>query len=135
MPCVLVDHAAEHLDSGGTPDLISGNYLHPNTEGGELTTKFRDYEKHRILYYVVWDPMKFLTETPLQCFRWVEGNYVPCEPWFPVLQLGVTAWAGEYDRMTQTWLRWCDQQGNVLPSGAEGIRQAHSQATRDHRPS
>ena len=28
-------------------------------------------------------------------------------------------WEGEYEGMTAVWLRWCDREGNVIPTGAE----------------
>jgi len=47
------------------------------------------------------------------------GIYAPCEPWFPKMELGVATWDGEYDGMPGHWLRWCDQEGKILPTGLE----------------
>ena len=46
-------------------------------------------------------------------------RFVPCERWFPDLELGVTTWDGEYDGISGRWLRWCDQQGELLATGIE----------------
>jgi hypothetical protein len=31
----------------------------------------------------------------------------------------VRLWEGEYEGVKAVWLRWCDQKGNVIPTGAE----------------
>ena len=28
-------------------------------------------------------------------------------------------WEGEYEGVKAVWLRWCDQEGTVIPTGAE----------------
>jgi hypothetical protein len=33
-----------------------------------------------------------------------------------------TAWQGVYEGKEATWLRWCDAQGTVLPTGAESAK-------------
>ena len=33
--------------------------------------------------------------------------------------LGVRLWEGEYEGVRTVWLRWCDREGNVIPTGAE----------------
>lgn len=90
-----------------------------NVMGGELTTKLKGYARFGVLYYIVWDPFQFLGEKKLHCFVLERGKYVHCEPWFPVLELGVTTWDGVYGDMNAVFLRWCDQQGRVVPTGAE----------------
>jgi Uma2 family endonuclease len=90
-----------------------------NAQGGELTTKMEIYARIGVIYYVVWDPMQFLSKTPLQCFALNQGDYSPCEPWFPKLDLGVVAKEGEFDGLPGPWLRWCDKQGELLPTGVE----------------
>ena len=37
--------------------------------------------------------------------------------------LGIMLWQGVYEGVLQTWLRWCDRDGVVIPTGAE--RAAH----------
>lgn len=90
-----------------------------NNEGGELSSKLDTYARIRIPYYVVWDPYRYLSEQTLHCFVLNGSKYVPCEPWFPDLQLGVTVWEGVYDDIQAPYLRWCDRQGNVLLTGIE----------------
>src|SRR5580658_9240118 len=47
------------------------------------------------------------------------GKYVSCEPWFPLMELGVTTWDGDYDGYPGQWLRFCDRSGRPLPTGIE----------------
>jgi hypothetical protein len=34
--------------------------------------------------------------------------------------LGLTIWEGEFEGITCHWLRWCDQDGKLIPTGKEG---------------
>jgi hypothetical protein len=101
----------------GAPDALIE--VVSNTEGGELTRKLKGYARVGAIYYVVWDPFLFLGDKKLYCFALERGKYVPCEPWFPELELGVRPWDGIYGDMPATFLRWCDRQGNLIPTGAE----------------
>jgi hypothetical protein len=48
------------------------------------------------------------------------GRYHPLsERYLPLLGLGLTFWLGAYEGKEATWLRWCDAQGTVIPTGAE----------------
>ena len=53
--------------------------------------------------------------------------------WFASLGLGVTLWQGVYEGLGRTWLRWCDQTGNVLPTGAERAAAAEQHTTQAHQ--
>jgi hypothetical protein len=44
--------------------------------------------------------------------------------------IGVTLWQGVYEGLTQTWLRWCGQDGTVIPTGAERAEQERQRAER-----
>ena len=35
------------------------------------------------------------------------------------LILGITLWTGEFEGRNDSWLRWCDQNGNILLTGDE----------------
>ena len=102
---------------GKPPDAIVE--VVSNREGGELTTKLAAYARIHIPFYIVWDPYGHLGDQALHCFRLDGMRFVPCEPWFPDLELGVTTWDGEYDGFSGRWLRWCDQQGELLATGIE----------------
>jgi hypothetical protein len=36
----------------------------------------------------------------------------------------LTLWQGEYETLDAVWLRWCDMDGNLIPTGDERARQA-----------
>ena len=60
-----------------------------------------------------------------------DKSYVPCSPeWLPVLGLGLTLWQGRFEKWDTVWLRWCDRQGRVIPTGAERAEQEHLRADR-----
>ncbi len=91
-----------------------------NTKGNETGSKLRDYARIRILYYVVYDPTEQLSAQVLQVYELQVGRYQPrTDQYFPHVGLGVTLWTGSYEGQTGTWLRWCDAQGQVIPTGAE----------------
>ena len=105
-----------------------------NTAGGELTTKLKGYARIGAIYYVVWDPFLYLGDKKLNCFALERGKYVPCECWFPELELGVKVWDGVYADIQATYLRWCDQQGKLIPTGAERADQEKQRADEEkHR--
>ncbi|MCI0683704.1 MAG: Uma2 family endonuclease [Gemmataceae bacterium] len=90
-----------------------------NRVGGELDDKPPIYALAGVLYYVVWDPRQLISNEALQCFVLRDRGYVRCGTWFDVLGLGVTVWTGRYEDMDNQWLRWCDESGSVLLTGAE----------------
>ena len=41
--------------------------------------------------------------------------------WLNTVGLSLTVWEGQFEEeVTQLWLRWCDRDGQVIPTGAEG---------------
>src|SRR5207248_979267 len=102
-----------------------------NLDGGELTTKLKGYARLGTIYYIVWDPFLYLGEKKLYCFALERGRYVPCEPWFPELELGVKVWHGVYANTRATFLRWCDREGNLIPTGAERAEQEKQRAEQE----
>jgi hypothetical protein len=111
------------------PDLLVE--VVSNTEGGELTTKMKGYARLGALYYVVWDPFQFLGKKDLYCFALERRKYVPCDTWFPELELGLRIWEGAYGDMPATYLRWCDRDGNLIPTGAERAEQEKQRAKKE----
>ena len=47
----------------------------------------------------------------------------------PEVGLSVTLWQGEFEGHTNTWLRWCDAAGNVIPTGEERAVRAEARVT------
>jgi len=103
---------------GKPPDAVVE--IVSNREGGELGSKRERYAQLGVAYYVVFDPQRMLGEEILQCYELRGRTYAPCAGgWLGDVGLGVRLWEGEYEGMTAVWLRWCDREGNVIPTGAE----------------
>lgn len=45
------------------------------------------------------------------------------ETWLEQVGLGLTLWQGEFEGRQDVWLRWCYQDGAVLPTGDERAEQ------------
>jgi hypothetical protein len=99
-----------------------------NTEGDELGKKRRRYAKMGIAHYVVYDPARALKGANLQAFELRGSLYVPmtlpmtlpmARLWFESVGLGLVTWQGSFEGRSDTWLRWCLEDGSVVPTGAE----------------
>ena len=100
-----------------------------NKEGGEATDKMLKYAQIGILYYAIYDPDQRVQAEILRVFVLRDKSYVPCQAeWLPVLNLGLTLWHGQFENTEDVWLRWCDREGNVIPTGAEGREQEQQRA-------
>jgi Uma2 family endonuclease len=103
-----------------------------NTEGGETTDKMVKYAQIGILYYAIHDPFGAVQSEPLKVFVLRDKSYVPCSAeWLPVLGLGLTLWRGSFENCDGVWLRWCDRQGQVIPTGAERADQERQRADQE----
>lgn len=99
-----------------------------NKEGNELGSKLSIYERMRVSYYVVFDPSRQLGDEVLQIFELQGFRYVPLNgTWLRQVGLGLTLWQGVFEDKEEVWLRWCDADGNVLPTGAERATLAEEQ--------
>jgi hypothetical protein len=108
-----------------------------NRKGNELGTK-KDYARIGIAYYVVFDPLRQLQGADelngalLKSWVLTGKKYVELpEPiWLETVGLGLVLWKGEFEGQQGTWLRWCNQAGNVLPTGVERAEEAEAKAKR-----
>ena len=51
--------------------------------------------------------------------------------WLEEVGLGLTLWSGEFEEeVTRTWLRWCERDGQVILTGAEGREVERQRADR-----
>lgn len=113
---------------------------------GKTVCKKNIYAQVGIPYYVVFDPLQQIqgksemngallrvwtispmghTElTPSQGII-TAGEFVRLEG----IGLGLTLWEGQFEEeVTRLWLRWCDRDGQVIPTGAEGQGMAQQRA-------
>jgi Uma2 family endonuclease len=96
-----------------------------NKEGEELGRKVDIYARIGVPYYVVWDPEHHLGEEPLHVFALHAGVYQrQSAAWFPRVNLGLKIWSGVYEEWDFDWIRWCDEAGRLIPTGAEAKQSA-----------
>jgi hypothetical protein len=100
-----------------------------NTVGEELGNKKQIYQQMRVTYYVVFDPRQQLGDKQLYIFE-LRGRYYQEieETYLEQVELGVTLWQGNFEEMDNLWLRWCDQEGNLLLTADEQLQQAENRA-------
>jgi len=112
-------HRSYFLWEYGKPPDVAVEIV-SNREGGELDRKMREYGRMRVPYYVVYDPRRLLSDGELRVFVLREGGYAEKEdPWLDEVGLGLVFWEGTFEGRLDRWLRWCDRQGRVLPTGRE----------------
>lgn len=105
-------------ETGKAPDAVIE--IVSNRKGGELSVKRQLYARLGVVFYVVFDPMQELGETILQCFILQGRHYQLLDrPFLPELGLGLTLWHGVFENREETYVRWCDQQGGILPTSHE----------------
>lgn len=109
-----------------------------NRKGNELGTKKDDYARVGVPYYVVFDPLQQLQAADemngalLKVWVLNAGRYQPlAQPWLETVGLGLTLWEGEFEGITGVWLRWCQQDGTVVPTGKEQAAQEKTRADQE----
>ena len=91
-----------------------------NLKGGKADVKLRDYARVGVPYYVIHDPNDLLGGGVLRVFGLRQRTYDPIQAdWLPEVGLGLALWQGKFENEEALWLRWCDRQGVILPTGAE----------------
>lgn len=101
-----------------------------NRKGGELTSKLKDYARMGVNYYVVYDPNSHLSKDTLRVYEFGFGKrYVLREDYqLPDLGLTLTLWQGVFEDKEDIWLRWCDAEGRLIPTGEERAVSAEERA-------
>jgi Uma2 family endonuclease len=103
---------------GKPPDVVIE--IVSNQYGGEDGHKFQEYARIGITYYVIFDPMEHVDRGILRAYGLYQGGYVPLQhAWFPRVGLGVELWHGTFEERDDTWLRWYDAHGVIIPTGNE----------------
>ncbi len=114
---------------GKRPEVVIEIVTNQHSPQGEQ--KLHDYGWIRTPFCIIFDPLCQLGPEPLRVYGLTPGEYIriPAEC-LPTIGLGLKLWQGAYEGLTQTWLRWCDQTGNVIPTGAERAAAAEHRAER-----
>ncbi|RMF33653.1 MAG: Uma2 family endonuclease [Chloroflexi bacterium] len=115
---------------GKPPDVVIE--IVSNREGEELGRKLETYARIGVPYYVVFDPGELLGIGLLRVHELspLKPPQVISEKELPGVGLGLTLWQGEYEGVEALWLRWCDLEGRVIPTGAERAEQERRRAER-----
>lgn len=92
-----------------------------NRKGKELTDKPKDYARMGVNYYIVYDPQQRLSKDVLRVYEIGFGKRYRLreDRQLPDLGLGLTLWQGTFEDHEDTWLRWCDTEGRLIPTGEE----------------
>ncbi len=108
---------------GKTPEIAIE--IVSNKVGGELREKLKIYQDMRVSYYIVYDPQQYLGEKVLRIFKLTGINYQETsDTWLEGVNLGLTLWEGEFENFKSVWLRWCDENGDLLLTGDESAQKA-----------
>jgi Uma2 family endonuclease len=108
-------------ENGRYPDLII-ELLSPSTAELDRTTKKELYERtFRTPEYFGYDP----ANQELFGWRLADGEYIPLEKdehgrlWSKELQFWLGMWEGIFQNLNELWLRYFDEDGQVVPTRAE----------------
>jgi Uma2 family endonuclease len=117
---------------GKPPDLVLE--IVSNLVGGEDDSKMAKYAEIGVKYYVIYDPQQLLSNEPLRIYELHPTGYELMDStWMPAIELGLTLWHGRFEDRVDTWLRWCDEHGNLLPTGEERAEQERQRAEQEHQ--
>jgi len=117
---------------GKPPDLVVE--IVSNTVGEEEDRKKRAYAWMRVNYYVIYDPLRQVMPDLLTIYRLRDFAYERQEmAQFPALGLGLALWEGVFEARQDTWLRWTDAHGGLIPTGKELAEQERQRAEQEHQ--
>jgi Uma2 family endonuclease len=117
---------------GKPPEVVIE--LVSNKIGGEADVKLRSYARLGVAYYVIYDPTKQLSDQVLRVYARHPTEFVELQDrWLPGVALGLLLWQGKFEDREDTWLRWCDREGQMLLTGAERAEQEHQRAEQEHQ--
>jgi Uma2 family endonuclease len=121
-----------------------------NVEGDELMLSKKSQQRGRTVskkdiyaqigvpYYVVFDPFQRIQGQQemngalLRVWTLAATRYTELTPstgitavgqsvWLEAIGLGLTLWEGQFEEeVNRLWLRWCDREGQIILTGAEG---------------
>jgi Uma2 family endonuclease len=115
---------------GKVPELVVE--IVSNRKGGELTGKLKDYARMGVNYYAVHDPEKLLSKDLLRVYEIGFGKRYRLreDHHMPDLGLSLKLWKGVFEDKEDTWFRWCDASGKLIPTGEERARRAEAEVER-----
>jgi Uma2 family endonuclease len=126
-------HSYYQWDMGKQPDVVLE--VVSDRVGGEEAFKKNLYARLGVPHYAVFDPKHLLSADTLRAYELVGGKYRLGDPgpWDNV-GLGLRLWQGKFEGAEDVWLRWCDANGAIIPTGEErAIQLAERAAKADER--
>ena len=123
-------HSYYQWDMGKPPDVIIE--VVSDKIGGEETHKKDLYKRLGVPYYAVFDPKHVLSPDSLHLYALADDAYrlTDLGPWADI-GLGLRLWQGKFEGHEDTWLRWCDAEGEIIPTGEERARQEAQRARQE----
>lgn len=116
-------------ENGRYPDLII-ELLSPSTAELDKTTKKQLYERtFRTPEYFGYDP----NTQELFGWRLMDGEYILLKKdelgrlWSKELQFWLGLWEGKYHSLNELWLRFFDEDGQIVPTAAEAAEKEIAQ--------
>ena len=125
----LKEHESYFLwEFGKAPEVIVE--IASNTIGKELDEKLRRYALMDASYYVVFDPLQLLSNDMLRVYeRGFARRYRRRSDYrLPDLGLSLVLWEGVFEAIPGLWIRWCDAEDKIIPTGAERAAVAEDRA-------
>jgi Uma2 family endonuclease len=108
---------------GKPPDVVIE--IVSDKRGGEEDHNKDAYARMGVLFYVIFDPGDVLKGGVLRAGALTRRKYTPIDPhWLAEVGVGLTLWQGAFEGYSDTWLRWCDENGRPIPTGAERAEEA-----------
>lgn len=115
---------------GKPPDVVIE--IVSNRKGNEAGSKMHEYALMGIPYYVIFDPTAQLSDEPLRVFELRPRSFQrSADDFLPIVGLGVRLWEGNYEGKFAVWLRWCDRNGTLIPTGKERVEQEAQRAEQE----
>jgi Uma2 family endonuclease len=118
---------------GKSPDVVIE--IVSNLVGEEDGRKREVYARIGVNYYVLFDPQEQLQQGKLRVYELQGNDYVLMDTpaYLERIGLGVTVWHGSYEGKEEIWLRWCDRQGNLIPTGRELVEQERKEKEQERK--
>jgi hypothetical protein len=89
--------------------------------GEEFGAKMNRYGRMNVRYYVTFDPFEVYDAPFVRVYeRSIGWRYRLREDLtLAAVGLSLQLWRGRYENAEADWLRWCDLDGNIIPTGGE----------------
>ena len=103
-----------------------------NRKGQEAGKKFYEYARIGVGSYVIYDPQLLIQETELNVYELHVGEYLLKRDYrLDSAGLALTLWTGLFEGKYGQWLRWCNLEGELIPTGFERAERERERAEQE----